>query len=425
MASEELKVFGSLSSDEAEAATLGAILLKPSIMGWLDLGEEHFVLPLHRAVYRASLGLYEADKPIDEITLLDAMEDVEAGPAMISKLLVHSPTADNAEYWVEILEKCRQKRVIAEVVSKATNSLRGGDEGPDDIQDRMLSGLAEITASGKTGAVTMEETTDDELARMESQWAGGSSPRSPTGIERLDEAIGGLPIGTTSAIGARPGVGKSTTLWNICKNACIRGEHVIVLTNEDKPTVAARLGIAHYAGIERRRLISGNLTEEEKEDVRRAVENIRDFNSRYHTVRVHGRKMRDICREATGLIRRYGAKTVALDYIQNVPNPDLGMTRNYGIEENMSVYEALVADEDIVGIVIGQLKRIPENEARRPLMSDFKDSGSIEQKCKLMLTLSDSEESSSVLEVDVVKNSEGRQDFMVPLACEKGFGRLY
>lgn len=114
---------------------------------------------------------------------------------------------------------------------------------------------------------------------------------------------------------------------------------------------------------------------------------------------------------------------VALDYIQNVPNPEAGMNRTYGIEANMSVFEAMIADEDIVGIVVGQLKRF--DEPRRPIMSDFKDSGSIEQKCKLMMTLSDSVESSSILEVDIVKNSEGVQNFMIPLAVEKGFGRLF
>jgi replicative DNA helicase len=419
----EEKIFGSLTAEDAEGATLGAILLKPSIVGWLDLDEHHFQVPLHIHVFRAIRKLHEADTPIDEITLFNALEDCPGGPAALSSLMVRSPTADNAEYWVAILEGYRRKRVLSDVVSKATNDLRGGEGEADEIQDSMLSGLAAITASGKTGAVTMEEASDDELARMEAQWDGGESPRMPTGIVRLDAEIEGFPIGTTSALGARPGVGKSTTLWNFCRNACARGEHAIVLTNEDRPHVAARIGIAHHAGIERRRLISGNLTAEEKDLVRFAVEETRDVNSRYHTVRVHGRKMRDICREATGLIRRYGAKLVALDYIQNVPNPELGMTRNYGIEENMSVFEAPVADEDIVGIVVGQLKRI--DEARRPIMSDFKDSGSIEQKCKLMMTLSDSEESANILEVDIVKNSEGVQNFMVPLAAEKGFVRLF
>ena len=415
-------IFGSLAAVDAESATLGAILIKPSIVGWLDLDEHHFQLPLHIHVFRAIRKLHESDTPIDEITLFDALEDCPGGPSALSSLMVKSPTSDNAEYWVEILEEFRRKRVLADVVATATNGLRSAD-GTDEIQDQILSGLAEISAAGKTGAVTMEEATDDELARMEAQWDGGDSPRMPTGIARLDKEIEGFPIGTTSALGARPGVGKSTTLWNFARNACARGEHIIVLTNEDRPHVAARIGIAHHAGIERRRLISGNLTGEEKDRVREAVEATREVNSRYHTVRVHGRHMRDICREATGLIRRYGASMVALDYIQNVPNPEAGMNRTYGIEANMSVFEAMIADEDIVGIVVGQLKRF--DEPRRPIMSDFKDSGSIEQKCKLMMTLSDSVESSSILEVDIVKNSEGVQNFMIPLAVEKGFGRLF
>ena len=230
------------------------------------------------------------------------------------------------------------------------------------------------------------------------------------------------PISVMSALGARPGVGKSTILWNIGYNVAKRGDHVLVLTNEDKPAVAARLGIANITGIERIRLLTGDtLTGEEKYDIRMAIESMREANSRYHTVRIHGKKMKEICREATAMIRRHGIKYAALDYIQNVPQPEAGMSRNYGIEQNLTDLEAMVADEDIPFTIVGQIKRIDEN--RRPMMDDFKDSGSIEQKCKLMMILSDGEH--DTMDVDIVKNSEGQSGGTVTLDINKGFGRIW
>lgn len=414
-------IYKNLADIAAEESVLGAAILKPSILGWLDLRDGHFTKGLHLTVFHAVRAMFESGRPVDEITLIDEVSRLPGVDLLaVSKLMVRVPTADNAEHWVQILEEHRRKRVLMDVAASVTAKLGAGDMSGE-IQDSMLSGLSAIEAGASSIGVTLEEAADDELARMEDQWGGGSSSRIETGITRLDGKIGGLPIGTPTALGARPGVGKSTTLWNICNNVCKRGEHSIILTNEDRPHVQARLAIANAAGIERRRLVQGILTPEEKDKVRAAVDSIRDANSRYHVVRVHGKKMREICREAKAIIRRHGAKLVAVDYIQNVPNPEPGMSRNYGIEENMTMFEAMIADEGVAGILVGQLKRI--EDSRRPLMQDFKDSGSIEQKCKLMMILSEGA-NADVLDVDIVKNSEGVSGFTISLACNKGTGRF-
>lgn len=419
--------FTRLSSIEAEEAVLGAILLEDSILGWLNLTDEHFSSPKYLHIFRGMRLLYEEDKPIDDVTLWNKIKGSDGTGVELtdlSKLAMATPTADNAEHWADILEEKRKLRVIARSVSETIKSLNGDGKGTsDEIQDEILSDLASLTASGKGIDITMSEAVDGEMARLENQWSGGEQlARMQMGIVKVDKYTGGMPIGVMTALGARPGIGKSTILWNIGYNVAKRGEHVLVLSNEDKPAVSARLAIANATGIERIRILKGDsLTEEEKYDIRTAIENMREANSRYHTVRIHGKKMKEVCREGTAMIRRYGIKFAALDYIQNVPQPEAGLSRNYGIEANLTDLEAMVADEDIPFALVGQIKRIEEN--RRPLMDDFKDSGSIEQKCKLMMILSNGE--NDTMDVDVVKNSEGQSGGTVILDINKGLGRLW
>ena len=421
------RAFKALTAEHAERATLSAIILKPSVLGWVDLSASHFQLPLHQHVYTAMRGLWEEDKPLDDITILDAIERElpTISLAEVSKLLVHAPTADNIEHWVDILEEHRRKRVLHALTVNASNELLQGDES-DAIYDKLIDGLGHIVGDRVVGE-TMEEIGYQVLDDLERAWSGEIAARLPSGIARLDAEIIGLPIGVPTVIGARPGIGKSFTLWNIANAAVQRGEHVVILTNEDKGKTTYKLGLANASGVERKDLAGEYLSEDQRRRIRDAIASTAESNRRFHIVPVHGKKMVEICRIARAFIRKYKPTIIALDYIQNVPNPEPGMNRNYGIEENLTNFDALVAEEQVVGIIAGQLKRMEPGAI--PTMADLKDSGSIEQKAKLMLTLSDRPPQGGSyfpgepnFRIGVVKNSEGLSDFEVDFRVNKGLG---
>ncbi len=412
-----------LAAPDAEVAVLGAIVGDPSILGWLSLDDEHFSLTLHQHVFRAMRRLYEDDRPIDEITVLDACmaENPSILGTDVSRIAVKSSTSDNAEHWAGILEEHRRLRVIALAVEKATKVLDGRDVGDSgSIQDGLLTELENLVVGKTDRASTMEDVTDAELDRMERQWDGGENPRYPTNIREVDLASGGIPIGVLTGLGARTGTGKSTLMWNIMYQAACRGDHVLVMSNEDRPQVMARLGIAHETGIERRKLLQNVDSTIDQSCIRQSVESLREINARIHTLRIHGLKMREICRLATGLVRRYNIKLASLDYIQNVPSEDHSMKRTYGIEDALTTLEVMTANEELALIVVGQLKRI--NEDRRPVKEDMKDSGAIEAKCKLILLMSTGEE--GTIDLDIAKNSEGRENEVLHLHIDLGVGRV-
>lgn len=425
MVKNEQSIIEKLSSPEAESAILSAIMMNPSVLGWLSLDLVHFSSPLNKMIFAAVTSLYAEEKPLDEITVIDAIRtktpNVRLGD--ISKILINAPTADNAEYWAEILEEFRKKRLIAEIASGTTQAiLSGGSSG--EVFDELLNKLVSVTEKDRNQSETMEDVANRVMPMLEDAWNGEIAMRLPTGIHEVDIDIEGMPIGTPTAIGAKPGTGKSMFLWNICFNACRRGESVLVLTNEDVPDKSFMLGLANESGIERRRLTSKKLSVSEKGSILAARDRVAHVNELYHTIKVHGKSMLEICRTARAMIRKHKPTIVALDYIQNVPSPERGMTRNYAIEENLTVFDTMIAEEQVVGILISQLKRFDEN--RDPTKEDFKDSGSIEQKSKLMLALSDvgNGKGPGNFAVNVVKNSEGQSNFKIPLTCDKGTGRI-
>jgi len=429
--SDERRAYRALAAEDAERATIGALVMNPGALGWVDLRTAHFSLPLHQHTFEAMRGLWDEDRAIDEITILDALEREIPNVSLseISKLITTTATGDNIEHWAAILEEHRRKRVLHSVASSANTELLAG-KASSEVFDQMIESLTEISSETKAVSETMEEVGHRVEEVLRRAWEGGETSRLPSGIVDLDKEIGGFPVGVPTAIGARPGVGKSLTLWNIVHAACLRGENVVVLTNEDNADRTYKVGLAYYSGVERRRLESSSLSPLERARITQAFADTAEANSRYHTVPIHGKKMIEVCRIARAMCRRYSPTILALDYIQNVPNPEPGMTRNYGIEENLTHWDALVAEENVVGILMGQLKRLEPGAI--PTMSDFKDSGSIEQKAKCMLTLSDLPTRNEGYQfstepnfsIGVVKNSEGLSDFAVDCIVDKGLGKF-
>lgn len=397
----------------------------------MTLNRDHFSLPIHQHILEAMVKLWTLEKPLDEVTILNELEATipTASLAQVTKIILSSPTVDNIVYWAEILEEYRQRRALFALATNISNGIVGGTLQASEAHDRILEDLQGI-GGDKTGDEDLAAVGDRVIETLERNWDGSSTSRLPSGIAQVDKAIQGMPVGVPTTIGARPGVGKSMTLWNICHAACVRGEHVVVLTNEDTADRTAKLGLSNHSGVERRELDNPDLAPFYKQAVREAHEKWAPINARYHMVKVHGKSMVEICRIAKALCRKYSPTIIALDYIQNVPNPEPGMNRNQGIEENLTHFDALIAEEDVVGIIIAQLKR--QEQGTTPTMESFKDSGSIEQKSKLMLTLSDLSPrdghnhypGETNFGIGVVKNSEGLSDFTIECIVDKGLGRF-
>jgi len=418
-----------LANIDAERTVIGSVIDDPSLLGWIDITEKHFTLPANIRIWRAIEALENDDKTIDGITVAEA---AGLGYAEVSEYWYPISVTGAIEAWVEILEEKRRMRVIVDVLARATREINLSADDSGDVCNQILSGLMAIESGNLQDGRWLSEAIEEEFAQLEIAASGGEGgARMATGIDLLDENLGGLPIGTPTIVGARPGVGKSTFIWNLCRHQSRQGRAAIILTNEDKDNVSARLAIANAVSIARRRIMARDLTHDQITKVREMKRQIQEEMSKIYVLSIHGKKMRQIVREATGIIRRNDATLVVLDYVQNVANPEPGMARNYGIEENMRMLEDMIAREKVAGIVVSQLKR-PKEPGSRPMLSDFKDSGSIEQKGKLIIGLhiakaggqQDRDQATDSLEVCVLKNSEGTSQTIIKLDFESAFGRI-
>lgn len=422
-----------LASLDAEKVIIGSVIDDPTLMGWIDLTTSHFTLPAHREMWRAIQDLYDSGKEIDGLTVADKADGVDL--AYVAAAWEDRALSGAIESWVEILDEKRKLRVLADSMAAAQRDLAQGSEESSAIHEQLLNRLISIEGA-PDDSTTLAAAVRSEMARLEAIWSGASdiTARLATGIEKFDYHLGGLPIGVPTILGARPGVGKSTFVWNVCRNQAAAGEHAIILSNEDRAAVMARLAIANRAEVARRRIMAGNqVSPYEQISIRDSIDEVIENSERIHVVRVHGKKMRQICREATALIRKTGANLVILDYVQNVPNPEPGMKRNYGIEENLTLWEDMIEREDIAGVIVSQLRR-PKEVGMRPTLEDLKDSGSLEQKGKLIFALyiektkaaapDELDRTVDKLEVCILKNSEGTAKGIINLHFAGAYGRL-
>lgn len=380
-----------LADRESEERCIGSCFLRPEILDWIDLEPKHFTVPLYRLIFATMRDLREngSDPQLD---LLPAMRRTGASVAIseIEGIAANTPTPDNAEFYAGRIRDKESARAISSRLSEVQQAIKAGADG-EELLALVSERIATITATdSEAQTITGDQIIRDRLreifADMRERESGGASRRSiPTGIRGLDQAITGIPIGKPSVISARPGSGKTTLLTNVLINMAESGVPVAMFSYEDRAPDIGDVMLARAARVNRRHVRDATLDAREVAKVTAAAERYRGLNN-FHLIHAHGKSMRETCRIARVLARREGVKAIALDYIQNVANPSPGMRRHDGIEENLRIFETVLAQDGLAGIVASQLKR-RDDERFPPNLKDLKDSGSIEQKAKIVLAL--------------------------------------
>lgn len=382
---------------EAEQSVLGGMLLSKDAIA--DVVEElragDFYRPAHETIYDAILDLYGRGEPADTITVANELTkrgDLAriGGAPYLHTLMASVPTAANAGYYARIVREQAVLRRLVEAGTRITQLGYATDGG--DVDDLVNSAQAEVYAVTerrtsedyrRIGEI-MDDVTD-EIANNANH--GDGLTGVPTGFRDLDNLTNGLHPGQMIIIAARPAIGKSTLALDICRSASIHHNQTsVVFSLEMGRTEMTMRLLSAEASIELNKLRKGNLDDRDWTKVAQTTSRISEAplfiddspNMSLMEIRAKCRRLK----------QRHDLKLVVVDYLQLMSSGKKVESRQQEVSEFSRALKLLAKELEIPVIAVAQLNRGPEMRTdKKPMMSDLRESGSLEQDADVVMLL--------------------------------------
>jgi replicative DNA helicase len=383
-----------LTHVDAEKTLLGCILLDPMCLyRVLPLVEaQDFSLDSHRRIYHAIAELAEAGKPVDDMTVNDALTvkgqlDVIGGEGYLATLSdnITSELArtTNVEHYAElVLDKSRRRRAraLGQCLVNATDDL---SVSTNDCIERVQESLLEIeAASGKTAARHAKEFMPEVLRELETQAQQQGLVGMPTGIPSLNVATGGIRPGELWTIGALPGKGKTALGVQIVLASGDAGTPTYAFSLEMQVMELGKRFLAAKSSLPAFKIRNPRAIKNERwSELLRAAGEIAEC-----PIYVDDRpslKIQELLASARLYIRRHGVKLIVVDYLRLVDAPGRELRDRVGYVAN--ALRHLAKSERIGVVLLSQLRRPEGGINARPSMLDLKESGDIESHSHVVL----------------------------------------
>jgi replicative DNA helicase len=421
-AADVVRVEAAPFSQEAEEAVLGSVLINPEV--FFDIAPflvaEDFFLHHNRWIWEAYVRLQDQRQPIDILTVSGELErqgklSEAGGVAYLTGLVARVPTSLHAEAYGYLVEQASTRRRLlaaaGQVARLAHRPELTADEAVEDAEKAIFAvGERRVRHDLQPIKQVLSSYYDrlDHQARHPEESFG-----VPTGFIDLDRLLGGMQPSDLLIIASRPGQGKSAFCLSVAHNASrIHNKHVAVFSLEmSKEQLAQRL-IAQATGIDARRLRLGEIREEEWGALTEALSRL-STNDIYFddTPALTPQQLRTKCRRLHGEV---GIDLVIVDYLQLMTGDERTENRVQEVTSISRSLKALARELGIPVLAAAQLSRAVEQRAdRRPVLSDLRESGSLEQDADVVLFIhrpdAGNAESSlqSLAEVIVAKHRNG------------------
>ncbi|MBR3594975.1 replicative DNA helicase [Candidatus Saccharibacteria bacterium] len=383
----------------AEKSLLGAILLSDTnfpdlleIVRYRDFYDER-----HGKIFHAMTSLYQHHSPIDLLTLtaeLRKTKDLKSvgGAAYLTELTNFVPTATHSEAYAKIVANAAIRRRL---ISAGTAISESGYEESTDINELLGSAEKELyTVTDqitKTDYVALESLLADAFDRMEELHNNKGALRGlKTGFRDLDKKTAGLQKGDLVIIGARPAMGKTTFAQNLAYNtASINGRGVLFFSMEMANQEIVDRMISDISGVDNWKIRTGNVTEEDYGKIGDALEEMDsiplylDDTSNMTVLELRNKARRAVHDHDIGLI--------IIDYLQLLSGSEVYRRTGNRVQEVTEISRSLkqlARELEIPVVALAQLSRsVTGRDDPRPVLSDLRESGSIEQDADLVMFL--------------------------------------
>jgi len=391
--------FIQLHNAEAEQSVLGGLLLDN--LAWDKVSDalspEQFFDPTHRAIAQALFGMLNDGKPADVVTVSEALKaqgklESVGGVAYLATMVQHTPSAANIRRYAGILlDKAIARNAIHITGDLVEQLQRPRGEKSSDLVDRAAGALEELTADRGAEDKTLDavELARRSVANIDRRYSmpEGQMEGVPTGFADLDARLGCLQPGDLIIVAGRPGMGKTIMGMNIAEHVARHVGPVHVYSMEMSETQLGDRQVASIAGIPLDRIRSGRLRDDDWQKmtyfagVAQSLKMHIDFRPQLSPEQIRNKSRQ--------LARKHGRPSaIVIDYMQLMrgPNHGSGDNRNYEIGYISGALKALAKEMGCPVIALSQLSRSVEARAnKRPLMSDLRDSGAIEQDADVVL----------------------------------------
>jgi len=382
---------------EAEQAVLGGLMLDKRAWEQIADGicEEDFYRHDHRLIFRSIARLEAADKPFDVITLSDELSkthelDAAGGLAYLGQLAKETPSAANIRAYADIVRERSVLRQLIEIGTDIAGSAynpqgRESKELLDDAERKVFTIAEQGTRSGSgfRGMKDLLTKTVEQIDFLFEQDGNTSGVR--TGFKDFDEMTTGLQKGELIIVAGRPSMGKTTFSMNIAENAAVaQGTSVAVFSMEMPSESLAMRMISSMGRIDQHRLRTGQLNDEDWPRITSAVSLLSE--AKIFVDDTPALSPTDLRARARRLKREHGLGLIVIDYLQLMTTGSSAENRATEISEISRSLKALAKELEVPVIALSQLNRsLEQRPNKRPVMSDLRESGAIEQDADVIV----------------------------------------
>lgn len=408
----------------AEKSLLGAIMISDAVMPDVltILKPTDLYDPGHQTIFEAMVSLYDTHRPIDLVTLTSELKKQKklkdiGGAGYLAELSTFVPAASNAKAYAEIIEKASVRRRLINAGTNIANQAYNEDADVDTLVGEAEQKLFEVSDKiVKSDYESLEDLMPNALERMvELKKNKGALRGLKTGFPDIDKKTAGFQKGDLVIIGARPAMGKTTLAQNLAYNiASINRKGVLFFSMEmAKNEIVDRI-ISDVANVDNWNIRTGNISDEDFariDDAINEMDGVPIYIDDASSLTIH-----EIRNKARRAMHDHEIGTVVIDYLQLITGSDRYKgNRVQEITEISRGLKILARELEIPVIALAQLSRnVTGRDDPRPVLSDLRDSGSIEQDADLVMFLhrvdyykKKDEEDTNITELIIRKHRHG------------------
>ncbi|MFS0673767.1 replicative DNA helicase [Ornithinibacillus sp. 179-J 7C1 HS] len=379
---------------EAEQAVIGAIFLEPEAFSTASelLLPGDFYRASHQRIFEIMLKLSDRGEPIDLVTVTTALSNSQqleeaGGVTYLTQLAESVPTAANIEYYAKIVEeKAVLRRLIRTATDIVTTTFAREDE-VEDVLNEAEKSILEVSGRKNTGSFKqIKDVLIDVYDKIEMLHRSKADVTGiPTGYRDLDKMTSGFQRNDLIIVAARPSVGKTAFALNIAQNVAVNtNENVAIFSLEMGADQLVQRILCAEGNIDATRLRNGKLEPDDWSKLTMAMGSL--SNAGIFIDDTPGIRVSEIRSKCRRLKQEHGLGMILIDYLQLIQGSGKpGENRQQEVSEISRSLKGLARELNVPLIALSQLSRgVEQRQDKRPMMSDLRESGSIEQDADIV-----------------------------------------